>query len=191
MYFCSSPPPVCCSPLSLSCLSLCSPDTLAQACETSPDVSADIQKLIPDQGAEEEGRESRAAGCVLLCPADPGPGQHMNRSRPSQSTQGELQAMDCTTREWEISHFFFSFFSHIGNVFILKVFFFGTVVVHLYSLVCFSFNRNFSESKMPKISSTSNENVGERVNKVVEKRPEIFTYWQPLISGVLSSVFPA
>ncbi|XP_034537574.1 protein FAM13B-like isoform X2 [Notolabrus celidotus] len=76
-----------------------SPDTLAQACETDSDVSTDIQKLIPDQEALKESRESRAAGCVLSCPADPGPEQHMHRSRSSLSTQGEMQEMDCTTEE--------------------------------------------------------------------------------------------
>ncbi|XP_041645601.1 protein FAM13B-like isoform X2 [Cheilinus undulatus] len=74
-----------------------SPDTLVQAREASSDVSTDIQKLIPDQEAVEERGESTAAGCVLSCPADPGPGQHMQRSRPSQSIQGEQ--MDCTTHE--------------------------------------------------------------------------------------------
>uniref|UniRef100_UPI0037E869DF protein FAM13C-like n=1 Tax=Semicossyphus pulcher TaxID=241346 RepID=UPI0037E869DF len=74
-----------------------SPDTLARARESSSDVSADIHKLIPDQEAAEESREIEAAGCVLSCPTDPGPGRHMNRSRPSHRVQGELE-LDCTTQ---------------------------------------------------------------------------------------------
>lgn len=70
-----------------------------QGCENSFDVSTDIQKLIADQEVLEEKSESVEAGGVLSCPTDPGPGQHPP-NRPSQSTQGELPEMECTTLGW-------------------------------------------------------------------------------------------
>ncbi|XP_025753340.1 protein FAM13B isoform X3 [Oreochromis niloticus] len=73
-----------------------STDTPVQGCENSFDVSTDIQKLIADQEVLEESSESVEAGGVLSCPTDPGPGQHPP-NRPSQSTQGELPEMECTT----------------------------------------------------------------------------------------------
>ncbi|XP_026046981.1 protein FAM13A-like isoform X1 [Astatotilapia calliptera] len=74
----------------------CNTDTPVQSCENSFDVSTDIQKLIADQEVLEQKSESVEAGGVLSCPTDPGPGQHPP-NRPSQSTQGELPEMECTT----------------------------------------------------------------------------------------------
>ncbi|XP_029961716.1 protein FAM13A-like [Salarias fasciatus] len=74
-----------------------SPDTPVQACETSSDVSADIHRLISDQRALEESGETLETGCVLFCPADPGPEQHLP-STLSQSVQREPLQMDCTTQ---------------------------------------------------------------------------------------------
>ncbi|XP_034407757.1 protein FAM13A-like isoform X2 [Cyclopterus lumpus] len=75
-----------------------SPDTLVRGCESTSDVSADIQKLIPDQEAREESRDSTEAGCVLSGSTDPGPEQRSLQSIPPQSFGGEPPELQCTTQ---------------------------------------------------------------------------------------------
>ncbi|XP_049927550.1 protein FAM13A-like isoform X2 [Epinephelus moara] len=75
-----------------------SPDTPAQGCETSSDVSADIQKLIPDQEAQEESRDSADLGCVLSCPTDLGPELQPHHSRPAHRLRGEPPEVERTTQ---------------------------------------------------------------------------------------------